>query len=429
MKKGFIAACLVILTAPLVGTVIHPTRQAVENLVSFPRFYEQGEINDNYLADLGTYFEQHVIFRNECLYLDAMTQKTLFHVSSVPDVILGSDDWLYYRDTLDDFCGENQLSEDERCALAHNLEVVQKYLENQGIAFVFTIAPNKNTLYPQHMPEPLKSLGGIHGAELLKDDLKHVNYVDCFELFKNQENELYLHRDSHWNNAGAALVYEAIMKQLGMAYTKPEPTGNTESVNGDLNRMLYNFYGKTEENPVYENSYEITNQARSVEDGLIMTSSAGTGRLLMFRDSFGNSLLPFFAGRFAAGCFSKGEPYALRQYVEEEAPDVVIMEKVERNIADLLTSPPLITMPEAESVAYQDSGQTLSVIISEDENICELSGTVSAKEVFLEADGHLYEVYLGPDHTWRAYLDKADFASLKLIADGNGYDLTCDKLS
>ena len=66
--------------------------------------------------------------------------------------------------------------------------------------------------------------------------------------------------------------------------------------NGDLNKMLYSFYGELEENYDYglAQDYVYRNDVKSVEDGFIVTENkAGQGSMLMFRDSFGTTLIPF----------------------------------------------------------------------------------------------------------------------------------------
>jgi hypothetical protein len=69
--------------------------------------------------------------------------------------------------------------------------------------FLLTITPNKNTLYPEHMPYYKDyPVGGEHNAIRLAEDLSRqdVRYLDLFRLFGAEEEVLYLKRDSHWNN-------------------------------------------------------------------------------------------------------------------------------------------------------------------------------------------------------------------------------------
>lgn len=67
-----------------------------------------------------------------------------------------------------------------------------------------------------------------HSAELLAPNLaqEEINYIDLFTLFSEQDETLYLLRDSHWNMKGACLAYNAIMDGLALEhadYTDVEP--------------------------------------------------------------------------------------------------------------------------------------------------------------------------------------------------------------
>ncbi len=93
----------------------------------------------------------------------------------------------------------------------------------------------------------------------------------------------------------------------------------------------------------YEETYTYVTDTSTVGEAFIVTSNdAGEGTLLMFRDSFGNTLLPLMANVFETAVFSKATPYAVQTYVEEYAPTAVVIEKVERNIADFATEAPLM---------------------------------------------------------------------------------------
>ena len=57
----------------------------------------------------------------------------------------------------------------------------------------------------------------------------------------------------------------------------------------------------------------------------------------MFRDSFGNALYPFMAEDFREATITRQMPYPLAQV---QAGDTVVVEIVERNLANLLKYPP-----------------------------------------------------------------------------------------
>ena len=64
----------------------------------------------------------------------------------------------------------------------------------------------------------------------------------------------------------------------------------------------------------------------------------------MFRDSFGNALLPLFASAYKQGVFSKYIPYNLPTMVECQA-DTVVLERAERHLGYLAENPPIMPNP------------------------------------------------------------------------------------
>lgn len=428
----FIAICMLLCLIPSVGMLFFPTTQTTENraMAEPPKLLtEEGTFNKALFMDFEDYFTEHMSLRNPMVFTDAAIQTALFQESNVSGVIDGTDGWLYYSSTLDDYLGRNIMSERELFNLAHNFSVVQEYTQNRGMDFVLTIAPNKNTLYGENMPYyKAYTVDERHNAKLLQPYLEQqgVEYFDLFALFEAQDEVLYLKRDSHWNDKGACLVYNGIMDRFGLDhedYSTAEPK-LVKNENGDLNKMLYSFYGPLEENYDYDLTlkYASVNGAESVEDGWIITENeAGTGSLLMFRDSFANNLIPFFSNEFQKVYYSKGFPNALEQFVETYAPDCVAIQKVERNIREYLLNPPILTAPEAElpnkfTIATTDT-EILMENTMNDVNYYRISGTVDTQrmepdsQIVVCIDGTAYRAYHTEENAFLLYLKKAEFAA------------------
>lgn len=349
-KVVFIITSLFICAFPFLGIFFNPANTTTENrkMAVFPEIKENGKFNINFLQELGVYFEDHFAFRPLLVSLDAEIQSHIFNVSNMETVVTGNNGWLYYSSTVDDYLGKNTMS--GRCVenIAHNLSLVQKYVQGKGGKFVFTVAPNKNSLYGENMPYYLqKKASNVRNINMLKEktDKYNIFYVDLFQLFEEQEEELYLKRDSHWNQKGAVCVYNAILDSIGMEHdnykdVKPVLLKNEY---GDLNKMLYPVTAEPEWNYFYKKTdkFSYKTDTKSVEEDWIETENKnGTDSMLMFRDSFGNTLLPLMADTFAEGYFSKSIPQNVGGYMEKYNPDVVVLEKVERNLKELATDPP-----------------------------------------------------------------------------------------
>ena len=424
----FIAACLVLCLIPSVGMLFFPTTQTTENktMAAPPALIAQdGSLNKAFIQDFEAYFNEHIALRNPLVFADACIQTGLFQESNVSGVIAGTDGWLYYASTLSDYLGTGILSSRQLYNLANNFAIVQDYLQAKNIDFVLTIAPNKNTLYGEHMPYyKARIVDPDHSAVLLKPYLEDrgVRYLDLFTLFESQDEVLYLKTDSHWNNKGAFLVYNQLMDTLSLPHADASQAIPTlvKNKNGDLNRMLYSFYGKAENDYDYglPQNYTYEKEDATVEDGWIVTRNpAGSGTLLMFRDSFANTLIPFFSNAFETACYSKGEPNAMERYVQTYSPDCVILEKVERNISNYLENPPILTpvpvsVPESFTIASTDTALQIDTALY-DPAYYVLSGTLDPErlqddsQIFVSVNDVLYPAYQTGDATFTLYQSKA----------------------
>ena len=139
----------------------------------------------------------------------------MYKRQATDQVIVGKDDWLYFGGTVNDYRGRNLLSEREMYNVIHNITLMQNHVQQNGSQFVLMVIPNKNTLYDEAMPYYVKP-GDTSNLERLTELLteRGVEFIDVKELFQNEEEVLYFHRDSHWNNKGAVLAYNALMEKL-----------------------------------------------------------------------------------------------------------------------------------------------------------------------------------------------------------------------
>ena len=441
---AFVVLAFLVLLAPSVGMIWAPTDETTENreLAEFPALQTDGGApNASFLPELGTYFEDHFAFRTYLVTANAHL-KALFGVSSSDQVVLGTDGWLYYDGTLADYKGTSALSDRALQNIAHNMRMAQDYVEAHGARFALTFAPNKNSLFPEHMPYYHLQGEGASNLDRLKGFLaeEDVNYVDLKSFLAAREDTRYLQRDTHWDNVTALLAGNEVLDAVGYdpVDLSPESAAWREDFIGDLQSMLYPADKTTEANgyfdgvndgPGFSGSTWRYVDGSSVEDDWVQTESdAAAGNLLVFRDSFGNALLPFWAQANRSVAFSKLIPYNLPMMTSTKA-DAVIIERAERHIDYLAENPPVMPNPVVKGVPWDagadnpSAGATLTASMNGsylvlrgtvDEGICDSASRIyvaienSAGEmrvykpfwVSVTADGEMaasdygYQVYL-----------------------------------
>lgn len=413
----FTALILLLCLVPSAGMALAPEGEAGgnETLAALPSFYDrQGRVNTRYLSQLQRYAEDRHFLRQEMITLWSALNARLLGTSITEDVVLGTEGWLYFGDTLPDYAGTAPMTDREIFSAARNLALVQEYCERQGAAFVFTIAPNKNSLYPGHMPG-ITPGGGPGNAERLAAALagQGVRYLDLFTAFRDREETLYFSTDSHWNGRGAALAADGVNGALGRSSRYFAGSFAPASHRGDLYDMLYPA-GTAEEDDFAYAGLRFTYDApiRSAENLTIQTrGQEGSGSLLMFRDSFGNNLYPYLADSFESALFSRSMPYRLDLLARREA-DFAAAELVERNLRYLIQSVPVMPAPRRQAVESVRGGGyvQLNLEASEDLPGCVLaSGTLPAADpsspvLVNGADGGCYEAFLLEDGGFGLYL-------------------------
>lgn len=452
MKKGKLIYCILffaICLCPSLGMLVTKQETSSENrqLSEFPSpKTEEGKINVEWLSQAGDYFQEHFAFRNELVTGNALLHGRLLETSTADGVIQGKNGWLYYKDSLDDYLGQDLLSDRSLFNIAHMLSMTQQALEEKGVNFLFTIAPNKNSLYGDNMPyyDKLK-VSDQTNRENLEGWLKteKVAYADLYQALMEEDEVLYHARDSHWNNKGAALAADVLMDALGKDHDSYEGESYTvrRDYTGDLDTMLYPLASTADDEIYYdkEPTYATVEEIQSNFDPRITTvNPVKEGSLVMYRDSFGNALLPYMADAYANAYFSRGIPYQLTD-VEAHSADTVIIERAERFLPEMSQFPPVLAAKEislTENEELQGSDGAVDVKIKPQGMTAQLSGRIKEglldtdSRIYLKVNGSVYEAF-PMDVKVGENLDDNGFClylpSELVAADGNDVEILIEK--
>ena len=121
--KWFTATFLSLCLIPAVGMLVLPEQQAAgnEHLTPKPSLWNaQTGWNEDFLGGLTDYVADHLGFRQELVTANAALQTRLLCTSPAEDVMYGTDGWLYYAKTLDDYQNHATLTESEAPASAES---------------------------------------------------------------------------------------------------------------------------------------------------------------------------------------------------------------------------------------------------------------------------------------------------------------------
>ena len=123
-------------------------------------------LNGTRYADaVDSYYNDRIGFRNELIDFSGRISYQVFKQSPVEKVILGQEGWLFYSSekasdgvSISQYMGTKTYSEEELQLIADNLIRTRDYLAERNCDFVLYIAPNKERVYSEYMPESYQKI-------------------------------------------------------------------------------------------------------------------------------------------------------------------------------------------------------------------------------------------------------------------------------
>jgi hypothetical protein len=320
-----------------------------------------------------TFFDDRFGFRRSLIRLSNAINVELFRTSPVKRVMVGKDGWLYLnvrsqgRDAADlirHYHGVQRLTPSQLASWKRAIERQRDQAERRGARYLFLVAPDKRTIYPEHLSDHLgfrtpTALDQLWAA-LAETSVAHVDLRPSLWSAKPLGN-VYWRTGSHWNDLGAKVVDDEIVRGLApwFAELAPRPLeahrvtwsdGDGRGIASMLH--LQDRYGEShpELEPLLPAAavqldsaaviHSLAKQAALRESyerapwTVFVTGNAALPRAVIVMDSFGAALMPYLSEHFERSVFlTRTIPPAQRlALIELERPDVVIEEIVERNV-------------------------------------------------------------------------------------------------
>ena len=363
MKTALVAAFAVIIALPLAANVAgrDGADPGAENrqLAAFPAPASPAQFG----AGLTHWFDDHFGFRSTLI--KGYGEERLFGlgVSPTSAVIKGDDGWFFYADdnAIDDYASTSLMTDAAIANWRAALVDANRWLQRKGIAYVFTIAPDKHAVYPEMMPASIVRVNALSRTDqlftALQDTALAVDVRPALADAKARER-VYQKTDTHWNDRGAFAAYTLI---IGAAHARlpavPPPlsrddfmAASRDVISGDLAGMMGLKRVLREEDLVLvpkiskrAQVVEPAGAAPTAEEGRLVTEIPGSTlpRAVIFRDSFVSRLVPFLSEHFSRAVYLWQNDFDADD-VEKENPDIVIQEIVGRHLYGFIPSPELI---------------------------------------------------------------------------------------
>jgi alginate O-acetyltransferase complex protein AlgJ len=314
------------------------------------------------------FFDDQFEARDRLVFLNSMVRYRVLRAASNAAVIPGKHGTLFYAgeatfpshdmgNEMVQYRRTHPLSSGELENLRDLLERRRQWAASLGAKFLFVIAPDKSTVYPDHIPNRFNRLDVPSATDQLIAYLRERSSVDVLDLrprliAARQQRPVYLMRDSHWNDHGAFAGYQAIALRLHALYPSIEPLRLSQMkptdipFTGDLAKML-NLGDQLVERrvlltPLPQRSRPIPFplDASPVPTWLAPPMAARVEgselpRALVYHDSFMYQMMPFLSEHFETAIYIR-DPHVTLHTVKDYRPDIVIHECVERLLRNLI---------------------------------------------------------------------------------------------
>jgi hypothetical protein len=342
-----------LLWAPLVGTFGHIGQVAASDenraLAGFPTLTDDVGTWLAFPESFKKYYCDRFGFRKDLIALQAFVKVKALQTSASPYVVVGKEGWLFYSGAraMDYYRAADPLSEADLQGWLNLHRARNEWLTAHGIAYYVVVAPEKQTIYPEYIPDNIIRVGNVSRSQQFdaylaaKSNIRLIDLSDNLKKAKALYPRIYNQTDSHWNGYGAFLAYRQILGELSKDFPGLHPLSQAECTFPmsagvqDLVRML----GLT----LKENVYAVMPRsavAHMVEETPVRVvgsvSNPRLPRMVMFRDSFANAIAGLMSQHFSRSVYvwdGKLDSTLIRS----ENPDLVIAEMAERS---LMAEPP-----------------------------------------------------------------------------------------
>lgn len=365
IHRGLAIAWIVLLWLPAAQMVFRfapagPALAENRRRAAAPRLQDWSwKKSDSFRRAFEEYFKDRFGFRDFLIRVHNLSHLRVLRTTPLAKVVVGRGGWLYHNGddepNLRDYSGLEPFTEADLDTIEKSLAATRDALRRRGVVFAFLVAPDKHTLYPEHLPERIRALAGTTRLDQLADRLSRrpdILFVDVRRalLEEKARHPLYFRTDTHWNSYGAHLAARQLTSRLagaGVPVGQPGDEGLVlemiDRPRTDLAGMLgLSGAGNDQDLRPLDPSAKpgrvtvlprTTGKARRRENTSCETGEGGP-RFLLVQDSFGRALFPALCRRFPYGV-SVWETRITQRTLERERPDVVILEIVERRLGEL----------------------------------------------------------------------------------------------
>lgn len=398
------------------------------------------------------YVDDRIGFRSQAIYSYTKASDDIFGVMVHPLFMYGENDHIYYKDPAYISAYQRLNTDTEYMdSFVDFLEETNDYLESRNIKFLYFLAPDKKSIYPEYFPKSIhvkedeESVISYMTNRLKNSDIEYV--IPYEELMHAKDNQVIYNQKydaTHWNEFGSMIGQKLLDNHVQNWFDDVKPLSEDDYTLGFEKRTnldqsdfpidddvpVYTLINDTSQNASGYLASSINLEVPTFYSHYMNPEVTNGKRLLIFTDSYFATYGKFYSNRFSEVFYVHRQNYEYIQYcVNLLFPDAVIFETAERSITGEMSQ-----TTGLDEYFYEDSySAAVSGGVNETEKPEDLEYTLLDVEGAL-SDGN--RLYIDPNSgdsivSVTGFIDnysKNKDLDLYIIIDGNYLEVDYDAL-
>ncbi len=304
-------------------------------------------------------------FRSYFLKGHNKLRQLVFGVSGNQEkVIVGQHGWHFLaEEEQESYLGIHSFSQADYARIKQDWSNRADYCKKNGIALYWMICPVKQSVYSDELPKSMQRHHGQTTGEQLKTALHGIPNLQLISplpllLEKSKVSRMYYQLDNHWNDEAGYSVSQWLIDRFQKDLPSLKVMDLTRPVWKEqlkLDGILKAYLGRTDLNERTKRVAKFEHHAKHLpsygfkcpeafpypwqyEQRYGKSSDSKGPRILIFRDSYGDALIPFLRESFAESVFIFDNwEYAFHpEIVKKVKPDIVLYVTFEAHLNNLL---------------------------------------------------------------------------------------------
>ena len=268
-------------------------------------------------------------------------------------VASGKNGWLFFKtisdgNALADYQGTDYFSEEKKKATLDKLQEINEYLKSDNIDLTLLVIPNKENIYYRYMPDDIERISDISRTDILIDYLKknsklNIVYPKNVMIAASNKIQIWHEFDSHWNQVGAFIAVQEMLKSWYGNRKKLEKKNiilSPSNGRGDLARLIGMswYFIQTEEYRIKDIDEVLSKAFYDQQQHTYSTfqnpNAPRNESIFLIGDSFRDAMVALLSAEYKTIYIAHREHFN-KEMITECNPNRLILQYVERHTEDI----------------------------------------------------------------------------------------------